>query len=214
MPAVSLFARTIGALVLLLPLALSAQALPKPKEFYFDADATTARAIVAIPGSDEATMQRLMRAIDRNGRDADRAAAQLARLAYDGGRNDTGRALYERLLSANANNSALRLPLLWNYGWDLYRSGDNEGALARWRDAGTDRFTNPSWVPPTLALALWSLDRRDEAVAWYAAAVRTEPARWRDPANLPALLPDWRDEERAVLADVAAAWRAAPPSWP
>ncbi len=118
------------------------------------------------------------------------------------------------MLSTTGGNSALRNPLLWNYGWDLYRSGDNEGALARWRDAGADRFTNPSWLPPTLALALWSLDRRDEAVQWYAAAVRTEPGRWGNPANLPALLQEWRDEERAVLAEVAAAWRAAPPSWP
>ncbi len=93
MPPVSLSARLFGALVLLLPHALSAQSLPKPREFYFDADAATARAIIVLPGSDDATMQRLMRAMDRNTRDAERAAAQLARLAYDGGRNETGRAL-------------------------------------------------------------------------------------------------------------------------
>src|SRR3546814_1687060 len=85
--------------------------------------------------------------------------------------------------------------------------------LSRWREAGIETYNNPGWVPPTLALGLWTLDRREEAVQWYAAAVRTEPMHWRDPANLPALLPDWREEDRAKLAEVAAAWAKAPPSW-
>ena len=73
---------------------------------------------------------------------------------------------------------------------------------------------NASWVPPTLALALWKLDRRDEAVSWYAAAVRTEPEQWNNAANFPQLLPQWKDEERATLAEVLQAWAAKPPAWP
>src|SRR3546814_2949965 len=79
--------------------------------------------------------------------------------------------------------------------------GDAAAALSRWREAGIETYNNPGWVPPTLALGLWTLDRREEAVQWYAAAVRTEPMHWRDPANLPALLPDWREEDRAKLAE-------------
>lgn len=75
-------------------------------------------------------------------------------------------------------------------------------------------FSNPVRVPPTLALVLWTLDRREEAVRWHAAAVRTEPLRWRDLAHLASLLPDWREQDRATLAEVAAAWKAAPPAWP
>ena len=71
-----------------------------------------------------------------------------------------------------------------------------------------------SWQPPTLALALWKLGRRQEAVAWYAAAVRTEPGQWSDAARFAELLPDWREEERATLAEVLAAWQDAPPAWP
>jgi hypothetical protein len=44
--------------------------------------------------------------------------------------------------------------------------------------------------------------------------VRTEPLRWNDPANLAALLPEWDAADLAKLAEVAAAWKAAPPSWP
>ena len=69
-------------------------------------------------------------------------------------------------------------------------------------------------ITPTFALALWTLGRKDEAVQWYAAAVRTEPAQWSTPARYAALLPHWRDEERATLAEVQRAWAANPPAWP
>jgi len=51
-------------------------------------------------------------------------------------------------------------------------------------------------------------------VQWYAAAVRTEPNLWSDPANFARLLPAWNDSERSKLAEVHAAWQANPPSWP
>lgn len=202
------------AFVLLLPLALHAQSLPAPKEFYFDGSGSTTQPLVLLPGNDAAVQERLLKAMKGHGRNAELATAQLAHIAYASGRAETGRALYARVLSALGNNSQLRAPVLWNYGWDLYRSGDAETALARWREAGIDTYNNPSWVPPTLALGLWTLDRRDEAVKWYAAAVRTEPLRWNDPANLAALLPEWDAADLAKLAEVAAAWKAAPPGWP
>jgi tetratricopeptide (TPR) repeat protein len=199
---------------LLLPPALCAQSLPAPKEFYFDGGGATTQPLVLLPGSDAAVQERLLKAMKGHGRNAELATAQLAHIAYASGRADAGGALYARVLADIGNNSQLRAPLLWNHGWDLYRSGDAEGALARWREAGIETYNNPGWVPPTLALGLWALGRRDEAVQWYAAAVRTEPQRWSDPANLAALLPDWNDADRATLAEVAAAWRAAPPIWP
>lgn len=210
--------RLAGALSLLLtvflPLALHAQSLPRPREFYFDQDATTTRPLVLVEGADEATQQKLAKAMGERGRRADLATAQLARIAYASGRADTGDMLYARVVARVDRNDSLYRPLLWNRGWDRYRSGDAEGALASWREAGVEARGNPAWVPPTLALVLWTLDRRDEALQWYAAAVRTEPTQWRDPANLPALLPDWREADRAKLAEVAAAWQAAPPAWP
>lgn len=210
--------RRVGAFALLvpllLPLALHAQSLPAPEEFYFDEDVLTTRPVVLVEGADDVAQQRLVKAMKGRGQQAELATGQLAHIAYASGRADTGSLLYARVLANIENSNSLHRPLLWNYGWDLYRSGDAEGALARWSEAGVDAFDNPAWVPPTLALGLWTLGRRDEAVKWYAAAVRTEPLRWRDPANLPALLPDWREQDRAKLAEVAAAWAAAPPSWP
>jgi len=191
----------------------SAQTLPRPAEFYFDAEPTTTRPVVAIRETGDAAVQKLLKAIERDPR-AKAEHAQLAHIAMESGRVDLGKDLYTRALGRLSDTEALWRPVVWNYGWDLYRNGDAAGALAQWQQLITARRTNASWVPPTLALALWSNDRRDEAVQWYAAAVRTEPQLWRDPANFPRLLPDWRDAERATLAQVQAAWAANPPAWP
>lgn len=206
--------RTLFLLVLGLATAgsASAQALPRPAEFYFDAEPTTTRPIVAVKETGDAAVQKLLKAIERNPR-AKEEHAQLAHLAMESGRADLGKDLYARTLTRVSDTDALWRPVVWNYGWDLYRSGDAAGALAQWQQL-VARRSDGSWVPPTLALALWRTDRRDEAVQWYAAAVRTEPQLWRDPANFPRLLPDWREEERATLAEVQAAWAANPPAWP
>lgn len=185
----------------------------RPAEFYFDEDATTTRPVVAVRETGDAAVQKLLKAIDRDPR-AREEHAQLAHLAMEGGRVDLGKELYTRALARVPSTDALWRPVMWNYGWDLYRSGDAAGALAQWQQLVEARRSNAGWIPPTLALALWSSGSRDEAVAWYAAAVRTEPALWRDPANFPRLLPDWRENERATLADVHAAWAANPPAWP
>ena len=49
---------------------------------------------------------------------------------------------------------------------------------------------------------------------WYAAAVRTEPGQWSDSAQYARLLPTWREDERALLAEVQQAWASQPPAWP
>lgn len=203
------------ALLLLscLPLCVLAQGLPRVEEFYFDEDELVARPIIAIEGDGEDVIESLLQQVERGRRGADRAAAQLAGISMKRGRVETGRAFYSRA-EEFASNAQIRYSIVWNHGWDLYRNGDFEGALAQWTKAISNRgAVRPNWAPPTLALALWKLDRRQEAVNWYAAAVRTYPQRWSDAAALPTLLPDWNEADRATLAEVLAAWREAPPAW-
>lgn len=207
-------ARLLAPLILICPLFAAAQALPKPAEFYFDEDETVTRAIVAVESDDDGAIEQLLRLRKRGGRNADKATAQLAHLSMAAGRVDTGKALYESALAEAPRGSPQLHALRWNYGWDLYRSGDVEGALEQWIQASAGRFVRPAWAPPTLALALWKLDRQPEAIDWYAAAVRTEPQLWSNAASLPALLPDWSEADRATLAEVHAAWVQAPPAWP
>jgi len=195
-------------------MAAPAQGLPPIQEFYFDEDASTRQAIEVIDGSGDAVVSRLVRLAEREGRNADRAHAQLAALLMDAGRSDEGKAMYRQLLARLDQNNALRRPVLWRFGWSLYRAGEPEVALAQWSELLGGRGINPGWAPPTLALVLWKLDRREEAVAWYAAAVRTWPSRWSGTAQYPQWLPDWREDERATLAEVQAAWSRARPAWP
>ena len=190
-----------------------AQALPGPKEFYFDADPQTTRAIVAVPGSGDAVVDRLAANIARKPGDVE-SRAQLARTAMASGRLDMGEELYRTARKNAAGNQRLARAVAWNHGWDLYRADEPARALEQWAGLIGGWPSAPSWQPPTLALALWKLGRKQEAVAWYAAAVRTEPGQWSDAANFAGLLPDWREEERATLAEVLAAWQEKTPAWP
>lgn len=192
--------------------AVSGQEMPRLVEFYFDADASALRPVLAMKDRDDAAVGRLMRKVERSP-EAALEAAQLAHYAMESGRHDLGRDLYARALARIDLVHGMWRPVKWNYGWDLYRAGDAQGALEQWRELPA-RGVSASWMPPTFAMALWTAGRRDEAVRWYAAAVRTEPAQWSTPDRFVQLLPDWRDEERATLAEVQAAWAANPPGWP
>lgn len=191
--------------------AVQAQALAKPKEFYFDQDSAAAP-IVVVKAEGDALAEQLMRERER-GRRKIEATAQLAHVAMSSDRAELGESLYEQALQSTSGNSGIGRSVRWNYGWDLYRSGKPDAALGQWSAAVTS-IGGPSWVPPTLAMALWTLGRRTEAVQWYAAAVRTDPLGWGSPGNSARLLPAWRQQDREVLAQVHAAWQANPPSWP
>lgn len=201
------------AAALLAPGPGMAQTLPRPAEFYFDADANALRPIVAVRDTGDVAIQKLLKAIERNPR-AKAEHAQLAHLAMAGGREDVGREMYTRALARIDRTDVMWRALMWRYGWDLYRAGDADGALAQWRTLHASRSVNAAWMPPTFALALWTAGHRDEAVQWYAAAVRSEPQQWATTAGYATLLPEWRASERATLAQVHAAWAANPPRWP
>jgi len=203
-----------GALLLasLFVANVQAQSLPKINEFYFDDD-VAAKPFHAVPPEQADAVDQLMKLRER-GRKGVEATAQLASIAYRDGRAELGGKLYDEAMGAVADTSVQARSLRWNHGWDLYRRGDAQDALNLWSKAAESTRGNPSWLPPTLALVLWKLERKDEAVAWYAAAVRTEPGQWSDTAAYAQLLPTWNDAERTQLAQVQQAWAANPPAWP
>lgn len=207
--------RTLLAAALLLAAApaFAQPDLPRQVEFYFDTDAATQRPVLEVKDRTPAAIDRLTRMVERRPQDSTLEAAQLAHLAMQGDQAALGRDLYERALARIDNTNGLWKPVRWTYGWDLYRAGDAAGALAQW-SALAGRSGSAAWMPSTLALALWTVGRRDEAVRWYAAAVRTEPNKWSTTARHAQLLPQWREAELAKLAEVQAAWAANPPRWP
>lgn len=190
-----------------------AQNLPKPKEFYFDEDRGTTKAVVAVQGQGDAVVDRLAAMVQRDARAAE-PRAQLASLAYTGGRTQLGDELYQGALGLVSSGSQQYRAITWNYGWDLLRADQPDKALQQWASLANGRPAAPAWLPTTAALALWRTGRKQEAVEWYAAAVRTWPDRWSSTASYATLLPDWREAERASLAEVFAAWQANPPAFP
>ena len=190
----------------------AAQSLPALQEFYFDDDVAAVTPVV-VPADSSDVVDQLMKQRER-GRKALEATVQLASVAYAQGRPELGRELYA---DAEKNAPGTSVPgrmVRWNHGWDLFRQGQPEAALEQWHAAASALRGNPSWIPPTYALALWQLGQKEDAVKWYAAAVRTEPGQWSTSTNYPSLLPTWRDSERATLAQVQQAWAAQPPKWP
>lgn len=207
------FRKLLFAACLVAAGAASAQTRTVPaSEFYFDEDARTTRPVVGIEGQGDALVERLLKSIERNPR-AKAETAQLAHLAMAGGRPELGLDLYQRVTTQLDRNDGLWRSVQWNYGWDLYRSGNRAAALDQWRTLLDARVT-AAWMPPTFALVLWQLDRKPEAVRWYAAAVRSEPGQWRGSEHHAELLPQWSEADRAVLAQVQQAWAANPPAWP
>ncbi|KRG46925.1 hypothetical protein ARC20_04180 [Stenotrophomonas panacihumi] len=190
-----------------------AQAVPKPKEFYFDEDRSTTRPVVVVSGQGDAVVDKLATLVQRDPR-AVEARVQLGTLAISGGRRELGDQLYKAALESLSTSSQQYRQAAWNYGWALLRAGDPEQALHQWIALSGGRPATPNWLPPTLALTLWKLDRKEEAISWFGAAARTWPDQWGDPGNFATLLPDWSDDERAALAAVLAAYQANPPAWP
>ena len=193
--------------------AAIAQSLPAPVEFYFDEDRTATQPVVFLKGPDDAVVDRLAKLLERDPR-AYQPMLQLAGIAMKGGREELGRSLYQRAIAAMGSNNRLERSARWHYGWDLHRAGDDKGALEQWAQIAHNGPTRGGWVPTTLALGLWKLGRKDEAVKWYAAAVRTQPQSWSSPTDIASLLPDWSEADRASLIEVQNAWAANPPAWP
>jgi tetratricopeptide (TPR) repeat protein len=189
-----------------------AQSLAKIEEFYFDVDSAASPLRVVSQEGDEA-IEPLMKLRER-GRKAVEATSQLARIAIAQGRVDLGTSLHQEALASAPAGSIQGRAVRWNYAWDLFHLGNVEAALAQWAEVHATTRGNPGWVPVTYALALWTQGQHDDAVRWYAAAVRTDPQLWSSPDNLAALLPEWREQDRAVIAQVHARWSAAPPAWP
>ena len=82
------------------------QSLPAPKEFYFDADPQTTRAIVVLSGEGQEVVDRLAATVARRPDDVE-SRVQLARVAMQSGRLELGDELYQAAQRNAASNQRL-----------------------------------------------------------------------------------------------------------
>lgn len=115
---------------------------------------------------------------------------------------------FEQAIAAAEPGSVLSRFARWNYGWALFESADPTGALAQWQVAAREHGGQPYWLPVVTALVLWMQGDREGAQAYYAAAVRSDPARWETADGLRTAIADWPPNARFTLESVQQAWQA------
>lgn len=197
------------ALCLAAPAVAQDLELPTPAAAYADPD--PAGAIYpdmdpTIPGLEDSLNQAVGRA-----RNNPVALAQRGLYQYLQGQRTRGQRDYERALAVAGSASVEQRYVHWSQGWALYTTGDFAGALAQWRASADLHGGQPHWVPPTFAMALWSLGARDAAVAFFDVAVRDRPSSWATPEAIEATTSDWRPNERLAILSIHNQWQSMGP---
>jgi len=180
--------------------------VPQPAERYVDAD-PNARADPKIEAND-ANLSRYLD--DRLAQDPGDVPARAERGYQRAQRGDANGAEqdYARARKAAADTVGRQRYVLWSHGWALLAQNQPEAALKDWREAQHLHGGNPYWVPYSFALALHAAGRDDEAVAYYAAAARSQPERWGTRAAMLETTKSWKPHERARIEAVYALWQA------
>lgn len=120
----------------------------------------------------QATLIRALKArLRRNPSDAD-ATMDLGLLAAQSG--DGFAHYFERAEALVDDDSNRRRRLAWARGHACAAGGDAECALRHWHAAASAFGGDARWVPAAYSYALWGLGRTEQAIDWYAAAVRAD----------------------------------------
>jgi tetratricopeptide (TPR) repeat protein len=179
--------------------------VPKPAEVYRDADPN----VRADPKAD-ANDPNLARYLDeRLAQDPSDVPARVERGYQRAQRGDAkgAEADYARASKAAADTVQRQRYVLWSHGWALLAQNQPEAALKDWRDSQHLHGGNPYWVPYSFAVALRAAGRDDEAVAYYAAAARSDPERWGTRSAMLESTKSWKPHERTRIEAVYALWQ-------
>lgn len=189
---------------LLFSVAATAQS-PLPAERYADPD-PAAQFVEPLDLRDRRAVSELERLLRRDP-DNVPARVQMARLLLDRGQRNRAAAEFERALGSAASEPLLSRYVNWNYGWALFESAEPAGALRQWQRAAEAHGGQPYWLPLVHALVAWTHGDRDGAVAHYAVAAASEPARWGSLQALQREIAGWPPNARFTLETVQQAWQ-------
>jgi hypothetical protein len=201
-----------GVFALLLAGAAVAQEAPLPVgapsvAFYRDDD-EAAKAVhytkSADPRDHNRVLAELSRAIKRDPRHVGLRAARGYEHAL-GGDGDAAEADFATAASLAGGRRDVLRHVYWSWGWARLALDAPREALAHWQNAARLHGGAPAWLPYSNAVALWRLDQRDLALAWFDVAVRSQPALGT-PDGIAALARNWKEKERRSLEVVFDAW--------
>lgn len=197
-----------GVLLLVLsccagPVALAADPALVPAP-YTDED-PAAKAWHAPPGRKARFRELLNEELQRHPRNVV-ARVHRAYLLDRAGEHERARRDYDAALEAAPPNGLEHRHILWSRGWSRYDTGDVAGALEDWQENVRLHGGRPSWVAYTFALAYWTRGDRDEALAWYDAAVASD-RKWGTEAGMVERTRHWRPEQRERIQALFALWK-------
>lgn len=183
--------------------ALAGVPLPEPGVRYVQRD-PAAMAIHARQGDNARFRSRLNAQIRKNPKDGN-ALLHRAYLLHASGDIEAGNRDFERVLTLPGMDPVARRRALWSLGWSAYNRGLPGQAVEYWQQAAEAHGGRPSWYPYTMAVGLWAQGEQDAALAWYAAAARSQPD-WAESEGVAARTRHWRDPERRAIEALFKAW--------
>lgn len=103
---------------------------------------------------------------------------------------------FGRALRIQPNNRRL----LWAYGWGMLNLDDPACAMEAFqRNLSLRPAQRPLWVPMAMALTYTASGQREAALAWYRAAVQSDPLRYGSHDATLRATQYWTPRERALV---------------
>jgi tetratricopeptide (TPR) repeat protein len=197
--------KLLWTVLLLVPMVSGATGWPQPEAdaVYVERD-PAAIAMHPRPGNNAAFRRQLNDSIRANPRNSF-ALVHRAYLFHASGDIEEGDRDFRRVLDLTDTDPINRRRALWSLGWSAYNRGETEQAVGYWQQAADLHGGWPSWYPYTMAVGLWTLGDQATALAWYDAAVRSQP-QWARYEGVRERTGHWREPERQALAALFQAW--------
>jgi tetratricopeptide (TPR) repeat protein len=181
--------------------------VPPPAQAYFDPD-SSARMPIAVDLFDARAIRELNRRIAREPKQLGLYTARGHAYGFAGNRAAMEKDFEQAFALAGSDRAALR-HVSWSQGWAYFGLGDARAALASFTSATQLHGGAPFWVPYTYAVALWRLDRRQEALRYWDAAARSAPERWGNAKVVQRWTRRWPAGNQAEVVALFEAWKIA-----
>lgn len=198
--------RALCLLLLWLPLSAAA-GFPRPPADAVYAERDPAAIALHPRSGDTGRFRRSLNAAIRENPEDSFALIHRAYLLHASGDVEEGDRDFLRVLELTGIDPVNRRRAFWSLGWSAFNRGEPDHALAYWRQAGELHGGHPFWYPYTVAVGLWAQGDREAALAWYDAAVRSNP-QWSVAEGVAHRTQHWRDRERQVVQAMFEAWTA------
>lgn len=149
-------------------------AMPLPSQVFDAEDPALSPALPADPGQNDFDRRKTLKRLAEAGDTQAAARIELAVLAMHSGRAGVAGSELDKARAVIPPGDAVLIRRWhWLKGHVCAMDDDFDCALAEWHQASRS-LPSATWLPKHYAFALWGLDRKEQAITWYSAAVRAD----------------------------------------